>query len=63
MLDVLLKQFSEALATGAMRVAAAMHQLELKTLIHPQNDRIFSGIGNVICLVCDQGTNKTNPSH
>ena len=62
-LDVLPKQSSEALATGAMRVAAAMYQLELKTLIHPQNDRIFSGIGNVTCLVCDQGTNKTNPSH
>ena len=62
-LDVLPKQSSEALATGAMRVAAAMHQLELKTLMRPQNDRIFSVIGNVTCLVCDQGTNKTKPSH
>ena len=62
-LDVLSMQSSEALTTGAMRVAAAMHQLEFETLIHPQNDRIFSGIGNVTCLVCDQGTNKTKPSH
>ena len=33
-LDVLPKQSSGALATGAMRVATAMYQLELKTLIH-----------------------------
>ena len=52
-LDVLPKQSSKALATGAMRVATAMYQFELRTLIHPQCDM----------SVCDQATNKTKPSH
>jgi len=61
--NVLPKRSSEALATGAMRVAAAIYQFELMALIHPQNDKNFGGIGNVTYLVCDQGTNKTKPSH
>ena len=34
-LDALSEQSSEALATGAMRVAAATYQFELRMLIHP----------------------------
>jgi hypothetical protein len=54
-LDALSKQSSEVLAAGAMRVAAAMYQFELRTLIHPQN-----GIGDVTRLVCD--LEQTRPS-
>ena len=43
MLDALSEQSSEALATGAMRVAAATYQFELRTLIHPQNGFHFAG--------------------
>ena len=42
-LDALSEQSSEALATGAMRVAAATYQFELRSLIHPQNGFHFAG--------------------
>ena len=43
MLDALSEQFTEALAAGAIRVAVATYQLELRMLIHPQNDFHFTG--------------------
>jgi hypothetical protein len=42
-LDALSEQSSEVLAAGAMRVAAATYQFELRTLIHPQNGFHFAG--------------------
>ena len=42
-LDALSEQSSEALATGAIRVAVAMYQFSLGTLIHPQNGFHFAG--------------------
>ena len=42
-LDALSEQSTEALAAGAIRVAAATYQLELRMLIHPQNGFHFAG--------------------
>jgi hypothetical protein len=42
-LDALSEQSSEALAAGAIRVAAATYQFELRMLIHPQNGFHFAG--------------------
>ena len=42
-LDALSEQSSEALATGAIKVAAATYQSELRTLILPQNGFHFAG--------------------
>ena len=42
-LDALSEKSSEALATGAIQVAAATCQFELRALIHPQNGFHFTG--------------------
>ena len=42
-LDALSEQSSEALATGAIKVAAATYQSELRTPILPQNGFHFAG--------------------
>jgi hypothetical protein len=60
-LDALSEQSSEVLSAGAIRVAAATYQFELRMLIHPQNGFHFTGTSASLAQLEDFSIARTLP--